>query len=174
MKKELLKLAKMILKLSQTETINGVVLIADSELVEGIEVFVESEEGNELIPAADGTYETENLIIEIAEGKVISIKEKEVEEEPKVEEEVKEELVEEVNELDELNKKIAEYEATIAELEASIIEKDQKIAELEEAIKEKEEKAVEEFNNQKPAFKDNSEQVEVHKNLAEIAREVYG
>lgn len=74
------KLASLLIdvKMETLKTDNGV-LVFDGELAEGIAVFVEDEEGNRT-PAADGEYVTEdNKVITVAEGKIVSIVEKEVE-----------------------------------------------------------------------------------------------
>lgn len=56
------------------------VLVYDGELAEGIEVFVRDEEAEDGVkPAEDGTYETDTQIIEVADGKVTKITEKETE-----------------------------------------------------------------------------------------------
>lgn len=63
--------------LSEVET-DKAVLVFDGELAEGIEVFVKDEEAEDGVkPAEDGTYETETQIIEVADGKVVKISEKE-------------------------------------------------------------------------------------------------
>lgn len=77
---KLLKLAKMLLKLAQVETDKGV-LVAEDELAEGVEVFVENEAG-ELEPAADGEYIAEEKVYVVAEGKIAEIKEKEADPDP--------------------------------------------------------------------------------------------
>jgi hypothetical protein len=56
------------------------VLEYDGELAEGIDVFVTDAETEERKPAADGEYVTEdNKVITVAEGKVVSIVDKEEE-----------------------------------------------------------------------------------------------
>lgn len=67
------------------------------ELVEGTKVYVIEEETNERVAAADGEYTTEdNKVIKVANGKVVSIVEKEEEpiEEPIEEPEVEEKPIE--------------------------------------------------------------------------------
>ena len=77
--------------LSEVET-DKAVLIFDGELAEGIEVFVKDETAEDGVkPAEDGSYETETQIIEVADGKVTKITEKE-EEKPAEEEEEKTEV----------------------------------------------------------------------------------
>lgn len=73
------KLASLIIEVEfeTVKTSNGV-LEYDGELVEGTEVYVTNEETGERVPAADGEYVTEeNKVITVADGKVISIVEKE-------------------------------------------------------------------------------------------------
>ena len=66
----------------------------EQDLAEGMEVFVEGEDG-ELIPAPDGDYTTEDgKVISVVEGKVASIKDPEAEVAP-------EEPIEEVTDIDE-------------------------------------------------------------------------
>lgn len=65
------------ISLAEVET-DKAVLIFDGELAEGIEVFVRDEEAEDGVkPAEDGSYETEKQIIEIADGKIVKITEKE-------------------------------------------------------------------------------------------------
>lgn len=65
-------------------------LTYDGELAEGLEVFVAKDNDGDIeyVPAEDGRYEAETIIIEVADGKVSKIEEKTVEE---VAEEKKEE-----------------------------------------------------------------------------------
>ena len=119
-------------------------LIYDGELVEGVEVAVEDEEGNGS-PASDGEYEAEDKIIVVAEGKVVEIRAKESVEEPKEEpkpeekEEVVEEPKEEPAQEEDKDAKIAEMEARINELKALVAERDARIAELEAELAQKNE-----------------------------------
>lgn len=144
----LLKLRKSLLQLAEVETDKGV-LVIESELAEGIEVFVEDENG-EWIPAEDGEYMTEDKVIVIVDGKVAELKDKEPENEPDPK------ANEKMQEPDEKDAKIAELEAKVAELEtaaaekdAAIEEKDAKIAELEATVAEQQEKL--EMSAEKPA-----------------------
>lgn len=102
--------------LSEVET-DKATLIYDGELAEGIEVFVRDEEAEDGVkPAEDGSYETDTQIIEVADGKVVKITDKE------------EENVE-------LSDKKAEFSSKKAAFEATYNEKMQKIY---EAIRSKE------------------------------------
>ena len=133
------KLSKLLIEVEfeTLKTDNGV-LEYDGELAVDTEVYVTNEETGERVPAADGVYTTEdNKVITVAEGKVISIEEKEEtpEETPTEEtteevaaEEVTEEttsgttenvveVVEEtIDELAELKSKVEELENTVAKL----------------------------------------------------------
>ena len=135
------KLASLLVEVEMsTIKTDKAVLEYDGELAEGVAVYVIDAETEERISAADGEYITEdNKVITVAEGKVVSIVEKEVEpiEEPTEEptEEPKEELeepiieekpteepdadeqkTEEVDEIAVLKEKVAELEAKIADL----------------------------------------------------------
>ena len=137
---KLFKLSKMLVKLSETKTDKGV-LIADDELVVGVEVFIDTE--GELIPAEDGEYLTEDSKIVVKDGKVEDIQMIEEVKEEEVKEEVKnEEIVEEV-----LEEPVApqedEKDAKIKELETLLEEKEKLVKELEEKVKELEGKLAE-------------------------------
>lgn len=132
---KLFKLSKMLVKLSETKTDKGV-LIADDELVVGVEVFIDTE--GELTPAEDGEYLTEDSKIVVKDGKVEDIQMIE-----DVKEEVKnEEIVEEVLE-DPIAPQEDEKDAKIKELETLLEEKENLVKELEEKVKELEDKLAE-------------------------------
>ena len=63
-----LRLASLIAKLNKVETDKGTLTTAD-EIAEGVEVYIEDENG-EFIAAPDGDYETEESIITVKDGKV--------------------------------------------------------------------------------------------------------
>jgi Tfp pilus assembly protein PilP len=109
---------------------DSAVLAYDGELAVDTEVYVTNEETGERVPAADGIYTTEDGVkITVAEGKVISIEEKE---ETPTEEVAAEEVTEEttsgttenvvevveetIDELAELKSKVEELENTVAKL----------------------------------------------------------
>lgn len=150
-KSKLLQFARLLKMMSELNTNNGI-LIADSDIEVGVEVFVQNEEG-ELIPANDGEYETDDAIYTVEGGKVTDIKAKEPEEpiteEPVVEEnateEPTEEPVEEPTATDERDARIAELEAEIEALKKTI--EDLK-AENEELKKKLEEPAADPIENQ--------------------------
>ena len=128
-----IKLARAIMKFASLITDQGELIYEGDALVEGIEVFIEDENG-EIMPAADGEYIAEDRKVIVKEGKVESIEEKEEEkpadepaEEPKGEE------------FDEKDDKIAELESKIEELNNVIADKDAYIAELEGKLNSKEE-----------------------------------
>lgn len=148
----LLKLRKQLLQLAEIETDKGK-LIIESELAEGIEVFVETEEG--YAPAADGEYIYEDMLIVISDGKISELRKNsgedatseetpEEQEQPtevneEVEEEPKAEEAEGEPEPDEKDTKIAELQDKLNELEAIIAERDARIAELEAELAQKQE-----------------------------------
>lgn len=135
---KLFKLSKMLVKLSETKTDKGV-LIADDELVVGVEVFIDTE--GELTPAEDGEYLTEDSKIVVKDGKVEDIQM--IEDVKEVKEEVKnEEIVEEVLE-EPVVPQEDEKDAKIKELETLLEEKEKLVKELEEKVKELEDKLAE-------------------------------
>ena len=97
------RLAKLLIEVEMaTIKTDKAVLEYDGELAEGVAVFVTDAETAERTPAADGEYVTEdNKVITVADGKVVSIVEKEEEpaeeptEEPKEEVEAEEKPAEE-------------------------------------------------------------------------------
>ena len=114
---KLLRLAKALLSLSQTETDKGT-LIAENELEVGVEVFIEDENG-EMVAAPDGDYTTDDKVITVVEGKVTEIKDKEEEvtepiEEPKPEENV------ELSAQEKFKNKCVEKFATYQEIQSNI------------------------------------------------------
>lgn len=133
----ILKLWKAMLQLAEIET-DKAMLIVESDLAEGVEVFVENEDG--YVPAPDGEYVAEDKVIVVAEGKVaeIRIKEEEQPEEPAQEPEPVQEPAAE-QEPDERDARIAELQAKQDELEAMLAEKDARIAELEAMLVQREE-----------------------------------
>lgn len=147
----LLKLRKSLLQLAEAQTDKGV-LVAESELAEGVEVFIEDENG-EWIPATDGEYATEDKIIVVADGKVAEIKDKEPEAQPEPEAQEAQEPEPEPDEKDakiaEMEARIAELEAAVADRDAAIEEKDAKIAELQATVEAQQEKL--EMSADKPA-----------------------
>ena len=72
-----LRLASLIAKLNKVETDKGILTAAD-EIAEGVEVYIEDENG-EFIAAPDGDYETEESIITVKDGKVEKIEAKNAE-----------------------------------------------------------------------------------------------
>lgn len=140
-KNYLLKLAKMLMKFAEIETDNGK-LIYEGELAEGVEIFVEDENG-EMIAAPNGEYKTEDKVITVEDGRVAKI-------EDIVVEEPNEDPVEEPIEMDE--EREAELLAEIETLKAEIVEKDARIAELEAQLDEAKNKL--EMSVEKPAHID--------------------
>ena len=155
MNSKLLKLARMVMNLSQIKTNKGE-LISETVIEVGSEVFIE-DANDMLVAAPDGEYVTQDEVtIVVADGKVVEIREKETEEqpteeqpkqpveEPLVEEPVEEQPTEEVPTEDEKDKRIAELEAQIAELNQVIVEKDELIGELRKQLEESDAKPAEE------------------------------
>lgn len=70
------------IKLGEVKTENGVLYFdGEGELTIGTEVFVKAEDSDEMAPASDGDYKTEDgKTITVADGKVTDIKEAEIEE----------------------------------------------------------------------------------------------
>ena len=156
MNKLLVKLSHMILHLAEVKTDNGV-LISDSEIEVGREVFIEDENG-ELIGAPDGEYKAEDgKIFVVADGKVAEIREPEAEEQPEkqVEEEQEEQepeqpAEEETPAEDEKDAEIARLQAQIEELNNIIAEKDEEIGKLKAELEKSDaEPAEEQLKSQK-------------------------
>ena len=152
MNSKLLKLARMVMHLSEIKTNKGE-LISETVIEVGSEVFVE-DTNDMLVPAPDGEYVTQDEVtIVVADGKVVEIREKEQEEapaeeapveEPLAEEPVEEQPTEEAPAEDERDQRIAELEAQIAELNQVIVEKDELIGELRKKLEETDTKPAEE------------------------------
>ena len=114
---KLLRLAKALLSLSQTETDKGT-LIAENELAVGVEVFIEDENG-EMVAAPDGDYTTDDKVITVVEGKVTEIKDKEKEVTEPIEEPKPEETVE-LSAQEKFKNKCIEKFATYQEIQSNI------------------------------------------------------
>ena len=157
MNSKLLKLARMVMHLSQIKTNKGE-LISETVIEVGSEVFIE-DANDMLVAAPDGEYVTQDEVtLVVADGKVVEIREKEVEEapveeqpmeeqpveEPLAEEPVEEQPVDEPAQPDEKDKRIAELETQIAELNQVIVEKDELIGELRKKLEESDAKPAEE------------------------------
>lgn len=126
------KLSKLLIEVEfETLKTDMAVLEYDGELAVDTEVYVTNEETGEKIPAADGVYTTEDGVkITVAEGKVVSIEEKEeTPEETPTDDVVAEETPEgtegettedapkeETDEVAELKTRIDELEETVAKL----------------------------------------------------------
>lgn len=124
MKEKLLKLAKMLIKFTITE-VGDVKWVHEGEFIEGVEVYIEDENG-EMIPVADGEYVKDEVKIVVKDGKIDSF-------EP-VEEKMEEEPIEDPNEEPKEDEKVAELEAKIAEMEAKVAELEGIIAGKDELI----------------------------------------
>lgn len=117
-KNKLLKLAKLVMKFAEIVTDKGT-LTYDSELVEGVEVYIQDENG-EFVAPEDGEYKTETQVITIEGGKVTKIEEIEVEE-PKEEKPI-EEPKEEPVEMSKLEIKQQEFSQSYEEIERKLSE----------------------------------------------------
>lgn len=114
---KLLRLAKALLSLSQTETDKGT-LIAETEIEVGVEVFIEDENG-EMVAAPDGDYTTDDKVITVVDGKVTEIKDKEKEVTEPIEEPKPEETVE-MSAQEKFKNKCIEKFATYQEIQSNI------------------------------------------------------
>ena len=146
MNSKLLKLARMVLRFATT-MVGEVEWVHEGELAVGVEVYTEDENG-ELIPVADGEYETENMKIVIKDGKVEEITEITQEPEPEPEPQPEPEPMaaepqepatepqpdEKDAKITELTNKIAELETKIAVLVEEIDNKNDLIEELQEKL----------------------------------------
>ena len=165
MNSKLLKLARMVMNLSEVKTNKGE-LISETVIEVGSEVFIE-DANDMLVPAPDGEYVTQDEVtLVVADGKVVEIREKETEEqpteeqpkqpveEPLAEEPVEEQPMDEPAQPDERDQRIAELEAQIAELNNIIVQKDELIGELRKKLEETDTKPAEEqLKSQKPEHK---------------------
>lgn len=87
------------LKLSEVVTDKGTLIYDGEEALKvGDEVFMQSEDSDEPIPAADGDYETDTQIIKIESGVVVSIEDKEQSEEKSEEKSEEQQMAEEQSE----------------------------------------------------------------------------
>ena len=155
MNSKLLKLARMVMNLSEVKTNKGE-LISETVIEVGSEVFIE-DANDMLVPAPDGEYVTQDEVtLVVADGKVVEIREKETEEpveeqpkqpveEPLAEEPVEEQPVEQPTEQpDEKDAEIAKLQAQIEELNSIIAEKDEEIGRLKAELEKSDSKPAEE------------------------------
>ena len=152
MNSKLLKLARMVMNLSQIKTNKGE-LISETVIEVGSEVFIE-DVNDMLVAAPDGEYVTQDEVtIVVADGKVVEIREKETEEQPTeelpkqpVEEPLAEEPVDEqpTEEPDEKDAEIAKLQAQIEELNGIIAEKDEEIGKLKAELEKSDSQPAEE------------------------------
>ena len=152
MNSKLLKLARMVMNLSEVKTNKGE-LISETVIEVGSEVFIE-DANDMLVAAPDGEYVTQDEVtIVVADGKVVEIREKETEEAPVEEQPVEEPLAEEPVEEqptekapveDDKDKRIAELESQIEELNQVIVEKDEEIGRLKAELEKSDSKPAEE------------------------------
>lgn len=149
MNSKLLKLARMVMHLSEVKTNKGE-LISETVIEVGSEVFIE-DANDMLVAAPDGEYVTQDEVtIVVADGKVAEIREKETEEQPTEEQPVEEPLAEEpveeqpTEEPDEKDAEIAKLQAQIEELNSIIAEKDEEIGRLKAELEKSDSQPAEE------------------------------
>ena len=145
-----LKLARIILKFATT-MVGEVEWVHEGELIVGTEVYTEDENG-ELIPVADGEYETENMKIVVKDGKIEEITEITPEPEPEPEPQPEPEPATEPQEPtepqpDEKDVKINELTTKIAELQAKITVLTEELDTKNDLIEELQEKLVKPLEN---------------------------
>ena len=133
---KLLKLARLVLKFATT-MVGEVEWVHEGELSTGTEVYTEDENG-ELIPVADGEYETENMKIVVKDGKIEEIteinKEPQEPQEPQEPTQTTEPMAQEPTTEPTTEPQSDEKDAKIAELTNKIAELNTKIAVLVEEI----------------------------------------
>ena len=145
---KLLKLARLVLKF-MTTMVGEVEWVHEGNLSVGTEVYTEDENG-ELIPVADGEYETETNKIIVKDGKIEEMIEITPEPEPEPQEptQTTEPMAQEPQEpttepqSDEKDAKIAELTNKIAELETKIAVLVEEIDNKNDLIEELQEKLV--------------------------------
>ena len=145
MNSKLLKLARMVMNLSEVKTNKGE-LISETVIEVGSEVFIE-DANDMLVAAPDGEYVTQDEVtLVVADGKVVEIREKEVKEQP-VEEPLAEEPEQPADEPaqpDERDAEIAKLQAQIEELNSIIAEKDEEIGRLKSELEKSDSQPAEE------------------------------
>ena len=136
MNSKLLKLARLVLKFATT-MVGEVEWVHEGELAVGVEVYTEDENG-ELIPVADGEYETENNKIVVKDGKIEEIteinKEPQEPQEPQEPAQTTEPMAQEPTTEPTTEPQSDEKDAKITELTNKIAELNTKIAVLVEEI----------------------------------------
>ena len=140
---KILKLFRSLMKLGKVDTDNGTLIFEGEVLTEGMEVFIEDENGN-IVPAPDGQYSEYKVV----DGKVAPAEEPEPETEPAPEAEPVEQAEVEPESEPEPKVETPDYEKRFEALEAEIADLKAAIAELQ---KEKEDM---EFSQLKPAEKE--------------------
>lgn len=136
MNAKLIKLAKLVMKFATLLT-DKAELIYNGDVEVGVEVFIEDEAG-EIVPAADGDYTAEDMVITVAEGVITEVKPVEEPEEPAelaepaepANEPDEEEFAEPEEPAEPAEPEVDENQKLIDELTATIAEKDAQIADL--------------------------------------------
>ena len=103
MNAKLIKLAKLVMSFKSVTT-DKQTLIYNDDLEVGVEVFIEDDSTGEILPAPNGDYTAEDMVITVAEGVITEVKP--VEEPEEIEEPSKEpdeeEFAEEVEKTEEI------------------------------------------------------------------------
>ena len=115
------------LRLSEAQTEEGIMLITDGELEVGAEVFVDGEDG--LTPASDGTYNYDGKVITVEGGVITNIAEKPAEEETPAEETPVEENAEEETPAEEVVEETPAEEQSTEETAEEVVEVAEEVAE---------------------------------------------
>ena len=120
-----MQLSKVLFNFSEITTPDGIVIIYEGEIAEGLEVFTYDVDGNKIV-LADGKYtiitpDDKSMELEVVEGKITSIKditEAEPETEMEVEKTEMEVIIPDVNEqkFNDLNSKILELTEVVNKL----------------------------------------------------------
>ena len=136
MNAKLIKLAKLVMSFKSVTT-DKQTLIYNNDLEVGVEVFVEDDSTGEILPAPNGDYTAEDMVITVVDGVITEVKPVEEPEEPATEvepvepsKEIDEEEFAEPEDPSTEEPIVDENQKLIDELTAIIADKDSKIAEL--------------------------------------------
>ena len=165
MNNKLLKLARMVMNLSEIKTNKGE-LISETVIEVGSEVFIE-DANDMLVAAPDGEYVTQDEVtIVVVDGRISEMREKEqqeqqteqpteeslAEEQPTEEQQPEQKPENQEPEADPKDEEIARLQAQIEELNNIIVEKDEEIGRLKAELEKSDSKPAEEqLKSQKAA-----------------------
>lgn len=117
------RIARALMKMAEMLTIDGRTLIYEGEMAVGTDVFIEDTENGEMQPAPDGMYETDTLIITVADGVVTEIRSKEQDAEDENPEDTEDENAPDyAAAIEMLVAKVAELESRLSAVESKVIE----------------------------------------------------